>query len=114
MIDYNFGAYDDDDDAACADDDLCNSWNKAGHVEDVFQDWSHLCLTFNFDHLGAKRFVCNKTFHNFGAKEITKWKGFLVKYFRDDHHVIEVVVDLDVEAGPIDDLRFRQLQLGRE
>ena len=22
----------------CADDDLCDSWNKAGHVEDVLQD----------------------------------------------------------------------------
>ena len=29
-------------------------------------------------------------------------------------HIVEVVVNLDVEAGPIDDLGLRQLQLGCE
>ena len=32
----------------------------------------------------------------------------------DTDHVIEVVVNLEVEAWPVDDLRLGELQLGRE
>ena len=37
-----------------------------------------------------------------------------MKMFRGPDHVVEVVVDLDVEAWPVDDLGLGQLQLGCE